>query len=40
MEIKKKFLKLYNQMKQKIINNDDVLYKDYWEKMELSNALF
>lgn len=25
-----KFLKLYNQMKQKIINNPEMLYKDYW----------
>ena len=27
-----KFLKLYDQMKQKIINNPDMLYKDYWKK--------
>ena len=29
---KTKFLKLYDQMKQKIINNPDMLYKDYWNK--------
>lgn len=29
---KTKFLKLYDQMKQKIINNLDMLYKDYWKK--------
>ena len=29
---KDKFLKLYNQMKQKIINNPDMLTKDYWNK--------
>ena len=29
---KRKFLKLYNQMKQKIINNPEMLYKDYWKK--------
>ena len=29
---KTKFLKLYAQMKQKIINNPDMLYKDYWKK--------
>ena len=29
---KTKFLKLYDQMKQKIINNPDMLYKDYWKK--------
>ena len=23
---------LYDQMKQKIINNPDMLYKDYWKK--------
>ena len=28
---KTKFLKLYAQMKQKIINNPEMLYKDYWE---------
>ena len=27
---KAKFIKLYEQMKQKIINNPDMLYKDYW----------
>ena len=27
---KTKFLKLYEQMKQKVINNPDMLYKDYW----------
>ena len=30
---KTKFLKLYNQMKQKIINNPDMLCKDYWNKL-------
>lgn len=25
-----KFLKLYDQMKQKIISNPDMLYKNYW----------
>lgn len=29
---KTKFLKLYDQMKQKIINNPEMLYKDYWKK--------
>ena len=29
---KTKFLKLYDQMKQKIINNPAMLYKDYWKK--------
>ena len=29
---KTKFLKLYDQMKQKIINNPQMLYKDYWKK--------
>ena len=29
---KTKFLKLYDQMKQKIINNPEMLYKDYWNK--------
>ncbi|MBQ3601245.1 MAG: AHH domain-containing protein [Lachnospiraceae bacterium] len=29
---KTKFLKLYDQMIQKIINNPDMLYKDYWKK--------
>ena len=28
---KTKFLKLYDQMKQKIINNPEMLYKDYWK---------
>ena len=27
---KTKFLKLYDQMKQKIISNPDMLYKYYW----------
>lgn len=27
---KTKLLKLFEQMKQKIINNPDVLYKNYW----------
>jgi hypothetical protein len=27
-----KFLKLYDQMKQKIINNPEMLYKNYWKK--------
>ena len=29
---KTKFLKLYDQMKQKIVNNPEMLYKDYWNK--------
>lgn len=29
---KTKFLKLYDQMKRKIINNPGMLYKDYWKK--------
>ena len=29
---KTKFLKLYDQMKQKIINNPEMLYKDCWKK--------
>ena len=29
---KTKFLKLYDQMKQKIINNPEMLYKYYWKK--------
>ena len=29
---KTKFLKLYDQMKQKIINNPEMLYKGYWKK--------
>jgi hypothetical protein len=29
---KDKFLKLYDQMKQKIISNPDMLTKDYWNK--------
>ena len=29
---KTKFLKLYDQMKEKIINNPEMLYKDYWKK--------
>ncbi len=28
---KDKFLKLFGQLKQKIIDNPAVLYKDYWE---------
>lgn len=31
---KTKFLKLYDQMKQKIINNPEMLYKDYWKNNE------
>lgn len=27
-----KFLKLYDQMKQKIITNPEMLYRDYWKK--------
>ena len=29
---KTKFLKLFEQMKQKIIDNPDMLYKEYWRK--------
>jgi len=27
-----KFLKLFGQMKQKVIDNPDMLYKDYWKQ--------
>jgi hypothetical protein len=29
---KKKFLELFDKMKQSIIKNPSMLYKDYWEK--------
>ncbi|MBO2536952.1 AHH domain-containing protein [Rummeliibacillus suwonensis] len=29
---KEKFLKLYEQLKQKVRENPDMLYKDYWRK--------